>query len=60
MDIAARESVPGRWLVDTVPMLKHVPAWIPGTAFHSVAKEAKAHLRDTADVPFELTKQAMV
>lgn len=60
MDIVSKEGLPGRWLVDTVPMLKHIPAWMPGATFHSVAEEAKEHLRATADVPFDLVKQAMV
>lgn len=53
-------AIPGRFLVDTVPMLKHVPAWFPGASFQKFAQETKLLLKEVADVPFDAVKQAMV
>ncbi|KZP21392.1 cytochrome P450 [Athelia psychrophila] len=51
--------IPGRFLVETVPMLKYVPAWVPGASFQLVAQKAKTALRDTVEVPFDQVKRAM-
>ncbi|KAF8999394.1 cytochrome P450 [Cyathus striatus] len=33
-----RAGVPGKYLVDTIPLLKHVPEWMPGAGFKRKAK----------------------
>ncbi|KAK7039437.1 putative monooxygenase [Favolaschia claudopus] len=38
MDIFSRASEPGVWLVDSLPMLKKLPAWLPGANFLNTAK----------------------
>ncbi|KAJ7241925.1 cytochrome P450 [Mycena haematopus] len=38
MDIFSRSAEPGVWLVDSIPLLKYLPAWLPGTGFLATAK----------------------
>lgn len=58
--IAVAALVPGRFLVDAVPWLKHIPAWVPGASFQVVARETKAKLRNMSAIPFEQVKRAIV
>ncbi|KZP23303.1 cytochrome P450 [Athelia psychrophila] len=57
--VTSAASMPGRFLVETVPILKYVPAWMPGASFQRVAQKGKAILRDAAELPFELAKRDM-
>ncbi|KAF9786328.1 cytochrome P450 [Thelephora terrestris] len=49
VDIA---MVPGRFLVDFFPILKHVPEWFPGAGFKKFARMAKEDLDDSINLPF--------
>ncbi|KZP26478.1 cytochrome P450 [Athelia psychrophila] len=51
--------VPGRFLVDTLPWLKYVPAWVPGAGFQTVAREQKPRIRAMSSIPFEQVKREM-
>ncbi|KAF7369676.1 O-methylsterigmatocystin oxidoreductase [Mycena venus] len=43
---------PGAWLVDIIPWLKHIPAWIPGAGFKKTgAKYLKTNV-DQTDLPY--------
>jgi len=50
-------AVPGTFLVDAFPFLKHVPEWVPGAGFQKKAREWKKIARYMVDLPFEATKQ---
>ncbi|KAJ7479162.1 cytochrome P450 [Mycena latifolia] len=52
-------GVPGKYLVDSLPFLKHVPAWLPGTGFKRNAREWAKLARAIADVPLAETKRQM-
>ncbi|KZP21003.1 cytochrome P450 [Athelia psychrophila] len=52
-------TLPGAWLVDVLPILRHVPEWIPGANFKKLAREWKASLQELADRPYNFTKQQM-
>ncbi|KAF7345632.1 Cytochrome P450 [Mycena venus] len=52
-------SVPGAFLVDTVPALKCIPDWFPGAGFKSTAKQWRKVTRDLLETPFFETKQAI-
>lgn len=58
--LAGITIIPGRFLVETLPILKYVPAWFPGASFQRVAQEGKAVGRDLVEVPFDQVKRAMV
>ena len=53
-------ATPGKYLVDTLPWLKYVPAWVPGASFQAVAQEAKKVITASLSIPFEEVKAAMV
>ncbi|EJT97963.1 cytochrome P450 [Dacryopinax primogenitus] len=50
-------AVPGRWLVDAVPMLKHIPAWVPGAGFQRQAKIWRDQVEEMFHLPFNLVKK---
>ncbi|KAJ7063526.1 cytochrome P450 [Mycena amicta] len=49
--------VPGRFLVDSIPLLKYVPAWFPGAGFQRQASEWRALSRDMLEKPYAEAKQ---
>ncbi|KAJ7312302.1 cytochrome P450 [Mycena albidolilacea] len=50
-------AVPGKYLVDTIPVLKYIPTWFPGAEFKRQAKEWKKVVRQAVELPFEETKR---
>jgi hypothetical protein len=52
-------TTPGAWLVDVLPFLKYVPAWIPGAGFKRTAKEWNDTLAEMVETPYNFTKQQM-
>ncbi|KAJ7607917.1 cytochrome P450 [Roridomyces roridus] len=50
-------SIPGRFLVDSVPALKYVPEWFPGAGFRQKAKEWNALTCEMRDRPFVEAKR---
>ena len=57
---AAVGLVPGKFLVDFFPFLRHVPTWFPGAASQRLWVKWMAAVRRLEDVPFEHTKEKMV
>ncbi|GJE91216.1 cytochrome P450 [Phanerochaete sordida] len=55
--LTTESTQPGRWLVDSFPILAHVPAWLPGAGFKRWAKTAKARMDEFARLPYEMAKQ---
>ncbi|KAI0036969.1 cytochrome P450 [Vararia minispora EC-137] len=45
------------YLVDFIPLLKHVPAWLPGAKFQRTAKKYRATLASVADLPMDFVKK---
>ncbi|KXN80787.1 O-methylsterigmatocystin oxidoreductase [Leucoagaricus sp. SymC.cos] len=52
-------ATPGRFLVDIIPILRHVPVWFPGAGFKSQAKEWRSVLLRARDEPYRATITAM-
>ncbi|KAJ7097114.1 cytochrome P450 [Mycena belliarum] len=52
-------AIPGRFLVDWIPLLKHVPDWFPGADFKRQAKESRKFAQAMYDVPFAETKRQL-
>jgi cytochrome P450 len=46
-------GVPGAFLVDSFPILKYVPEWVPGAGFKKKAKEWKELATAMLDAPFK-------
>ncbi|KZP14482.1 cytochrome P450, partial [Athelia psychrophila] len=59
MENFAAATVPGAWLVDVLPILRHVPEWVPGANFKRLGREWKAGLNEMIDRPYNFTKQQM-
>ncbi|EDR09884.1 uncharacterized protein LACBIDRAFT_189858 [Laccaria bicolor S238N-H82] len=52
-------GVPGAFLVDLLPILKHVPAWFPGAGFRRKAAHYAVVNTDLVDLPFKAVKREM-
>ncbi|KAF4622580.1 hypothetical protein D9613_009398 [Agrocybe pediades] len=57
MDILGVASIPGTYLVDTFPILKYVPEWLPGASFKRKAREWKDLGRRVVEEPYEAAKR---
>lgn len=53
-------AVPGRFLVDAIPLLKYVPDWFPGASFKRKAREWYKLTRMMAAVPYADAKKRIV
>lgn len=53
-------SIPGTFLVDQLPLLKYVPAWMPGAGFIRKAREWHALGQRTLHKPYDDAKRAIV
>jgi hypothetical protein len=51
---------PGKWLVEIFPLLRFVPAWMPGAGFKRKAIKARQHLAGMEGVPFKWAKEQIV
>ncbi|KAJ7454223.1 cytochrome P450 monooxygenase [Mycena latifolia] len=50
----SKVAVPGAYLVDAIPILRHLPEWLlPADNFHKDARVAKKKAVTARDVPFE-------
>ncbi|KAF8478751.1 cytochrome P450 [Gautieria morchelliformis] len=49
----------GTFLVDTIPMLKYVPTWMPGANFRRLANVWRRATTDMSVAPFQAVKRAM-
>ncbi|KAJ7252519.1 cytochrome P450, partial [Mycena rebaudengoi] len=50
-------AVPGRYLVDVIPILKYVPAWFIGAGFKRQAREWKKLTDKMVQLPFNAAKR---
>ncbi|KAJ7300689.1 cytochrome P450 [Mycena albidolilacea] len=50
-------TVPGLYLVDTFPILKHIPRWVPGAGFKRQAEEWLKLSSGMREIPFAETKR---
>ncbi|OCH88086.1 cytochrome P450 [Obba rivulosa] len=58
--VAASEGlVPGTFLVEFFPFLRHIPAWFPGAVFKRKAAEWKKTFRAMVEVPFNDARAAI-
>ncbi|PCH43947.1 cytochrome P450 [Wolfiporia cocos MD-104 SS10] len=50
---------PAATLVDFIPILRHIPAWMPGAGFKRKANEVRSLVRDVHEIPFGFVQRAM-
>lgn len=53
-------GVPGTFLVDSIPLLKHVPAWFPGASFQRKARQWCELARRMIEMPYAQAKKDIV
>ena len=44
--------IPGKYLVEAFPVLRHLPLWTPGVTFHKDASDFKRPSQAMRNVPF--------
>ncbi|KAG6829830.1 hypothetical protein H0H92_003373 [Tricholoma furcatifolium] len=49
--------MPGAFLVDSIPILKYVPDWMPFAGFKKKAKEWRKYALDMINVPYDAVKR---
>ena len=52
--------VPGRYLVNHIPILRHLPAWCPGGAAQRFASKYRPFFNDLKNEPFNAVKADMI
>ncbi|KAJ7250572.1 cytochrome P450 [Mycena rebaudengoi] len=57
IDAITQATVPGRYLVDMIPILKYVPAWFIGAGFKRQARERNKLIDKMIQLPFKATKR---
>ncbi|KAJ3569370.1 hypothetical protein NP233_g5089 [Leucocoprinus birnbaumii] len=58
-DIVTSAVAPGRFLVDVFPTLKHVPEWMPGAGFKSLARKWRQTVVQMAEDSYAATLQTL-
>lgn len=53
-------NIPGRYLVNSFPLLKHVPEWMPGAGFQRELREIAELNQKILNTPFEEARAKMV
>lgn len=53
-------AVPGTFLVDSIPLLKYVPSWMPGAEFKRKAKRWRELAIKMVEAPFEVVMRNIV
>jgi cytochrome P450 len=56
MEQFSAATVPGKWAVDMLPFLEHLPAWLPGTGFKQTAQHWKQTMQAVGEVPYQFAK----
>lgn len=57
---ASEGLVPGKFLVEFFPFLRHIPAWLPGASSQRLFAKWQAAGEELKNVPFEYVKRSMV
>ncbi|KZW01781.1 cytochrome P450 [Exidia glandulosa HHB12029] len=59
-DSLVAAGFPGSWAVDWLPLLKYVPAWIPGASFKRKANEWRKTAFRPRDLPFDWVENELI
>ena len=57
---AAEAAIPGAFLVDSFPILKYVPSWLPGAGFQKKAALVREVTNTMAEKPFRHVQEQLV
>jgi len=56
---SAAAAAPGKYLVNILPVLKHIPGWIPGVTFKKVAQKIREQMYQITEQPYHQTLKSM-
>ncbi|OCH88068.1 cytochrome P450 [Obba rivulosa] len=56
---AAEVFIPGKYLIEFLPFLRHIPAWFPGAEFQRKAAKWKTQFTTMKDAPFNAARAAL-
>ncbi|EIN09519.1 cytochrome P450 [Punctularia strigosozonata HHB-11173 SS5] len=59
MDEFGEVTTPGRYLVDAIPFLAHLPGWLPGMGFKKSAREMRRRLLESVNAPLAFVRGQM-
>lgn len=59
MEGLSKITVPGAFLVEYFPFLRHIPSWVPGTAARQLSEHYKPYVTSTREKPFAEVQAAM-
>ena len=59
-DVFAEIAIPGRYIVELLPRLAALPAWLPGMGFKRQAALWKGEVNIIRDAPYEAARRSMV
>ncbi|KAJ7113937.1 cytochrome P450 [Mycena epipterygia] len=57
MHVISVGSIPGQFLVETIPALQYVPSWFPGADFKRKAEKWRKVMRELLERPFKEAKR---
>ncbi|PBK93430.1 cytochrome P450 [Armillaria gallica] len=57
MDHFIQCTTPNTFLVNIIPILRHIPDWFPGAEFKRTAKEWRSTLHEVVEQPYNYVKQ---
>jgi hypothetical protein len=57
---AAAAGIPGAFLVDLFPFMRHIPSWFPGAGFQKKAARWKEANTTMTEKPFRYVQEQMV
>ena len=60
LDSVLEAFIPGKYLVDQIPALKHLPEWLPGTGFLQDAKRGRETMVRLLELPFADAERQIV
>ena len=52
--------LPGASLINVFPVLRHIPAWMPGAVFHAKFQYIRKLVAETKRIPWEFTRHHAV
>ncbi|KAJ7758742.1 cytochrome P450 [Mycena metata] len=59
MNMISKAVLPGEFIVDLIPALKHLPTWFPFTRFHTVGTVGRKMIQELVAKPFQYAKDEM-
>lgn len=53
-------GAPGKYLVNIISSLRHLPEWMPGAGFKQAARELRLQMRQLMEEPYQATLKTLV